>query len=227
MHIEIALEKPVTFEAGQFMVVSTPAVVGGRAYSMVSYAEETDRLSFVIKRKPDGAFSEWLFEGDGLGAEVDLFGPLGQATFHPEEARDLLCVTGGSGIAGIMSILEHAVRVDHFAKHAGRLFFGVRTLADGFYLSELASLVEKAGGALEVTLVLSDEAAPSPTHPSFPELKLADGFVHEAASRLLGATSDDAIGFVAGPPPMVDAAIRMLITEAGLTPNRIRYDKFS
>ena len=99
------------------MVVSTPAIVGGRAYSMVNDAGKSDRLNFVIKRKPEGAFSDWLFDGDVLGAELDLFGPLGQATFRPEEHHDLLCITGGSGIAGIMSILRHAVRVSHFSNH--------------------------------------------------------------------------------------------------------------
>jgi len=194
---------------------------------MVNFAEKTDRLTFVIKRKPEGAFSDWLFDGDILGAELDLFGPLGDATFRPEEDRDLLCIAGGSGIAGLMSILDHAVSVDHFLEHKGQLFFGVRTLTDGFYLGELASLVDKSRGALDVTLVLSDETAPSTTHPSFPELRLANGFVHEAASRLLNGSPNSKTGFVAGPPPMVDGAIRMLISQAGLTPGRIRYDKFS
>ena len=103
----------------------------------------------------------------------------------------------------------------------------MRTLADGFYLSELASLVDKADGALEVTLVLSDEVATSPTHPSFPQLRLADGFVHEAAARLIDGPVNSTLGFVAGPPPMVDGAIRVLITKAALPPDRIRYDKFS
>jgi len=33
--------------------------------------------------------------------------------------------------------------------------------------------------------------------------------------------------YVAGPPPAVDAAIRMLLLEARLTTDNIRYDKFS
>ncbi len=227
IHIEVGLGEPVTFEAGQFMVAKVPEVIGGRAYSMVNYEKKTDRLMFVIKRKPGGAFSDWLFEDEAIGATIDLFGPLGKAVFKPDEALDLLCVTGGSGIAGIMSILTHALDVDHFARHTGRLFFGIRTLADGFYLHQLASLVKRSGGALEVTLALSDEAAPAPTHPLFPELRLAEGFVHEAAAHAINGSCDNTIGFVAGPPPMVDGAIRMLITKAGLPPQRIRYDKFS
>lgn len=227
IHIEIAVPEPVTFEAGQFMVLTAPGVTGARAYSMVNYAKKTDRLVFVIKRKPGGGFSDWLFEDDVIGATVDLFGPLGKATFRPDEPHDLLCITGGSGIAGIMSILEHATKADHFIHHRGQLFFGVRTLADGFYLHRLASMVDRSAGGLDVTLVLSDEAASSTNHPLLPQLRLAEGFVHEAAARLIGGSCENALGFVAGPPPMVDGAIRMLISEAGLPPRRIRYDKFS
>jgi len=226
-HIEIALDQPIAFEAGQFMVVTTECVTGGRAYSMVNYAKQTDRLVFVIKRKPGGAFSDWLFDHDVTGKTIDLFGPLGKATFKQDEALDLVCVTGGSGIAGIMSILNHAVDAKHFQRHRGQLFFGVRTLADGFYLDRLASLVNRAGGSLTVTLVLSDEAASTARHPQFPALHLAEGFVHDAAARLIEGPGHDAVGFVAGPPPMVDGAIRMLISSARLLPERIRYDKFS
>jgi toluene monooxygenase electron transfer component len=37
----------------------------------------------------------------------------------------------------------------------------------------------------------------------------------------------DAIAYVAGPPPMVDSALRVLIAQAGLSGQQIRYDKFS
>jgi toluene monooxygenase electron transfer component len=33
--------------------------------------------------------------------------------------------------------------------------------------------------------------------------------------------------YVAGPPPMVDACLRLLLREARLAPADIRYDKFS
>lgn len=228
---EIVLDEPVGFEAGQFMVVTSPDVTGGRAYSMVNYAPQTDRIRFVIKRKPGGSFSNWLFEGDRDGAGVSLFGPLGRATFRPGDDGDLICITGGSGIAGIMSILDHAVEVGHFKSNRGRLYFGVRSLADGFYVKELAGLVEKAGGALQVILALSDEAAGITTHPDFPSIEIQEGFVHEVAARgvkeLRAGVNDRTVGFVAGPPPMVDGAIRVLLSEAGLPPSGIRYDKFS
>lgn len=228
---EIALDDAVGFDAGQFMVVTSSDVTGGRAYSMVNYAPETSRIRFVVKRKPGGAFSDWLFEAAPEGATVSLFGPLGKATFRPGEDGDLICITGGSGIAGIMSILDHASEAGHFKSNKAWLYFGVRTLSDGFYLKELAGLVEKSGGALQVILALSDEAAGGPTHPDFPSIQLQEGFVHEVAARgvteFRGNLNDQTVGFVAGPPPMVDGAIRVLLSEAGLPPSSIRYDKFS
>ena len=110
LHIELALNQSIRFEAGQFMVVTAPELEGGRAYSMVNFARETDKITFVIKRKPDGGFLGLGLRNAIIGKSVSLFGPLGKATFRPEENHDLLCITGGSGIAGIMSILSHGVR---------------------------------------------------------------------------------------------------------------------
>ncbi len=185
MAFDVKLEAPMAFEAGQFVVVSVAGMAGGRAYSMVNYAPSSDRLKFVVKRKPGGGFSEWLFGADRSGARLDVFGALGRATFNPSEAHDLVIVAGGSGIAGMMSILDRATAAGHFTRHRGRVFFGVRTLADGFYLEELSRHAAQSGGAVEVTLVLSHETPPGPHHPAFPALKLGTGFVHEAAAAAL------------------------------------------
>lgn len=227
----VALEDEIVFAAGQFMVLNVPGLAGGRAYSMVNYEPQTDCLRFVAKRKLGGGFSEWLFGDDTKGTEISLFGPLGKATFQPTADGDLIFITGGSGIAGIMSILEHAVRSGHFSTHHGQLFFGVRTLEDAFYVQELATLAEQSNGALSITLALSHDAAPSTAHPTSDLIQLSEGFVHDVAARSLAtkalSVSDEAIGFVAGPPAMVDGAIRVLLSHANLPPGRIRYDKFS
>src|SRR4029453_16772072 len=100
-----------------------------------------------------------------VGRTANFFGPLGRATFHPEEGRNILCIAGGSGIAGMLSILERAARENYFRDHSGHVFFGVRTLADGFYLPQLSNYVAVADGKLDVTLALSHEQAPGAKHP--------------------------------------------------------------
>jgi toluene monooxygenase electron transfer component len=181
----------------------------------------------LLKRKPGGGFGDWLFEKAARDSELDVFGPLGRAVFRPEEGKDILCIAGGSGIAGMMAILERAMQSDYFAHHRGYVFFGVRTLDDCFYLEELGRHVAASNGRLEVTLALSHQAATSSRHEREPALGLASGFVHEVAAQAMAGRYADAIAYVAGPPPMVDGALRVLITQAGLSAQQIRYDKFS
>jgi NAD(P)H-flavin reductase/ferredoxin len=223
---EVQLSAPITFEAGQFVVLETENLTGARAYSMVNFESETDRLALVLKRKPGGGFSDWLFAERDVDPEVAVFGPLGRAVFRPQEGKNLVCIVGGSGIAGIMSILKCAVEADYFQNHKGSVFFGVRTIQDTFYLEPLARFVAASHGNLEVTVALSDEAALTPSHADFPSLKLASGMVHDVAAKGMADSCADAIAYVAGPPVMVNAALRVLI-KGGMAARDIRYDKYS
>jgi toluene monooxygenase electron transfer component len=227
MEFELALSAPMTFEAGQFVVLETPAVAGGRAYSMVNYERGTGRLRLVVKQLPGGRLSEWLFGGDPTGAELAVFGPLGRATFHPEEGKDILCIAGGSGIAGMMAIADRAVREGYFKERSGRLFFGVRTLADAFYMEELAGLVAAAGEKLRVTLALSHEDVADEVHPRHPGIRLAGGLVGDVMIRTMAGQYANMVTFTAGPPVMVDSVLRHLTYEAKIPRAFIRYDKFA
>lgn len=225
--LDVDLERPIDFEAGQFMVMSVPGISGGRAYSMVNYERRTRRLAFVVKSKPGGRFSAWFFGADVAGAPVRLFGPLGHATFDPGITKDLLCIAGASGIAGMMAILARACRDGYFERHRADLFFGVRTARDLFFLDELAALRAPSPERLNVTLALSEEdvdGAFAATHPPF---AFARGFVHAVAGERMKGKFQNVRAYVAGPPPMVNATLRMLLLEGRLPSADIRYDKFS
>ena len=224
---DLALSGTMTFEAGQFVVLERAGIAGGRAYSMVNFERGAGRLRIVVKEMPGGAFSDWLFGADPTGSELAVFGPLGAATFRPEEGRDVLCIAGGSGIAGMMSILDRAVREGYFRAHRGHVFFGVRTLADAFYLEELAGYVAAAGGRLKVTLALSHEPVAGEVHPQFEVIRLAGGMVGEAAARAMAGQYANTVAFTAGPPVMVDSVLRHLLHEARLPRAFVRYDKFA
>lgn len=225
-HFHVHLSEPIEFEAGQFVVIETGDLTGGRAYSMVNFdPSSVSRLDLVLKRKPSGKFSDWLFAERQSDEAVEVFGPLGRAVFRPIEDKNIICIAGGSGIAGMMSILDHAVSADYFRDHKGAVFFGVRTHADTFYLDELSKFVKASHGNLEVVIALSHEESVAECHEKYPSLKLATGMVHEVAAKKLEGRSDNAIAYIAGPPPMVDGAIRSLVTN-GFSAGSIRYDKF-
>ncbi|HYA21212.1 MAG TPA: 2Fe-2S iron-sulfur cluster-binding protein [Burkholderiales bacterium] len=225
--IDVALDAPCDFDAGQFMVVKAPEVPGMRGYSMVNFSRQTRRLHFVVKRKPGGGFSEWLFSGKPKGARLDLIGPLGKATFYPSLAKNILCIAGGSGIAGIMSILSRAAQERYFEQFQGYVFFGVRFMKDTFYLDELTALCKEFPHKLRIVVALSEQDVPTEAIQKYPLLRFERGMVHDVAMREMGGKYQNLRAYLAGPPPAVDAAIRMLLLEAKLTADNIRYDKFS
>ena len=216
---DVELDAPCEFEAGQFMAIGVPGVRGLRGYSMVNFARGTKRLEFVMKKKPGGGFSGWLSSDPAAGARLELVGPLGKATFHPDLGKNILCIAGGSGIAGMMSILARADAADYFSRHQGTVFFGVRTMKDAFFLDQLNK--SKA----QVTVALSEEDVPSKS--DWPNLRFERGLVHEVAKRAMAGKYQNVRAYLAGPPPAVDAAIRVLLLDAKLTGDNIRYDKFS
>lgn len=225
--VEVSLGKAVSFNAGQFMLVGVPDVEGPRAYSMASHAPATESLTFVIKQAPEGGFTKWLFAEERAGTGLDLFGPLGVATYSPSLPNNLVCIAGGSGLAPMLSILDHAVQAGHFESYEGDLFFGVRAERDIYLLDMLKEFAARAPGRLRVTVVLSDEAPASELARAHPELRFDEGFVHEATMRGMTGRWENVMTYLAGPPPMVDATLRSLVMEAKLTPAQIRYDKFS
>lgn len=223
----VEFDQPCDFDAGQFVAVAAPGVEGYRAYSMVNFERGARRLDFLVKKKPDGGFSEWLFSASRDGARLELFGPLGRATFYPDLGKNILCIAGGSGVAGMMSILSRAVQDHYFEQYQGWLFFGVRTMRDAFYLRELSAFRGRFPGKLAITVALSDEDVPGSAANDWPALAFARGLVHEVAKQAMAGNYQGLRAYVAGPPPAVDAALRVLLLEAKLTADNIRYDKFS
>lgn len=226
IHLQIALDQLVDFDAGQFMLVQFPDVVGFRGWSMVNYQRHTKTLDFVIKKKPGGALSEWLFDNNCEGVEVELFGPLGGATFYPSLAKNILCIAGGSGIAGIMSILSRAAQDGYFTQYKGDVFFGVRTMKDAFFLDELSAFSTQGGDMLNITIALSEEDASTTMQKEYPQLVFERGYVHEVANRHMVDRYENVRAYLAGPPPVVNGSIGMLL-RARVSTDNIRYDKFS
>jgi len=222
----VRLPEPIQFHAGQFVVIHVPALGGYRAYSMTNFTDTTDKLEFVIKKMPGGGFSEWLFGADREGTQVNVFGPLGAATLTVDDDSDFLCIAGGSGIAGMMSILAFAEQRDVFERRSAQVFFGVRTLSDRFFLDELSRIARKFPDSVRITLALSDEEAAA-GYADSEGLYYESGFVHEVAGRHIPTNAADMITFIAGPPPMVDGTIRMLLVKHRIPATQIRYDKFS
>jgi toluene monooxygenase electron transfer component len=225
--LSLVLERPMIFEAGQFALLAAPGTAGFRAYSMANWQAPAMRLDFIIKRKPGGGFSDWLFTRARQGDALRVFGPLGSAVLEPSLGHDLLVAVGGSGLAVALSILARAADEGCLERNRARLFFGVRTIRDAAALEQISLWREHFGEAFEATVALSDSAVSPAERARWPALCFADGMVHEVLSHGLEGSCDNTMAFLAGPPAMVDAAMRVAMVKGRLPPLRIRFDRFS
>ena len=172
--LSLVLEQPMVFEAGQFVLLAAPGTAGFRAYSMANGEAPSRRLDFIIKRKPDGGFSDWLFTRARQEDVLSLFGPLGSAVLEPSLGHDLLIVVGGSGLGVALSILARAAGTGYLGPHHARLFFGVRTMRDAAALQQISLWRERFGADFEVTVALSE--APAAERERWPWLRFEEAW---------------------------------------------------
>jgi len=203
-----------TFRAGQYALLYPSQVEGARAYSMSNLPNDEGLWQFIIRRVPGGAGSNALFDALQVGEQIVLDGPYGHAWLRDDNARDIVCIAGGSGLAPMLSIARGAfvqpgTRRVHF-------FYGARTQAD---LGAAAELDELKQERLSTSVVLS---SPEPSPP----WQGATGFVHAEVERSLAAPLDQHEFYFAGPPPMIDAVQSMLMQKHRVPYGQIHFDRF-
>ena len=93
--------------------------------------------------------------------------------------------------------------------------------------TELAAFRGEFPDSLAITVALSDEDVPEDAPRADPAASLRAGPGARGGEARDAGQVPERARLLAGPPPAVDAAIRVLLLEAKLTADNIRYDKFS
>jgi toluene monooxygenase electron transfer component len=96
IHFEVGLAAPMTFDAGQFVVLKVPGLDGARAYSMVNFQRDCSRIDLVIKRKHGAVSAIGCLIGRSA-ATRSRFSDRLAAHVPSEEDRDLLMIAEGPG----------------------------------------------------------------------------------------------------------------------------------
>jgi propane monooxygenase reductase subunit len=216
--LEIDIDKPLKFWAGQYVDLTLGDGAITRAFSMANAPGESTRLSFIIKKYPNGAFSSRLDGGLKVGDALVAKGPYGTCFRREERPGPMLLIGGGSGMSPLWSILS-----DHIASNEQRqvrFFYGARTRADLFYLDELLAIAAKLKNFKFVPALSHAEANDKWDGET--------GLIHEVVQRHLReeklAGSIDA--YACGPTPMIDAVLPVLQMN-GVEPDHIYFDKFT
>ena len=210
---------PAAFLAGQYAMLVLPGAPAPRAYSMSNTANGEGLWKFMIRRTPTGRVSRTLFDL-APGSAVELDGPFGLAYLREDSPRDIVCIAGGSGIAPMASILDAAAAHEHVRHLGAWLFYGGRGPADVPAIADLLA-THHLERSLEWHPVVSVPALAEGTDWSG-----EFGFVHELLPKKLPRPLPEYEYYFAGPPPMVEATIRLLVADNKVPQSQLHFDRF-
>ena len=204
------------FEPGHAAIIGAQGQRSGRPYSIASSPEsaaDAQTLEFLIGLDEEGAPGPHL-PTLARGTLIDVQGPLGTFTF-PDTLRQrrLLFVAGGTGIAPLRAMLDHALR-KHPAERISLLYSARR--ADEFaFMPEFRA--HEAAGHLEL-------------HPTVTrdDLEWAGGRGRIGRAHFEAVLHDrlDTLCFICGPGSLVVEAVTTL-TELGVPRAAIRTEEWA
>lgn len=213
---EFAAAGAAAFLPGQYALIGLPGAGQLRAYSLSNLPNTEGRWQFGIRRVPGGKVSNALFDSVRRGDEVVLDGPYGIAYLRADSARPIACIGGGSGLAPLLSIVRGAAAAGLGGVPA--ILYGGRGPGD---IPAVGAMLAGEGVAVDFHPVVS-----------MPELAGPEGwtgdvgFVHEFIAAKLGPRLDGYEYYLAGPPPMIEAAVRLLMVEGKVPASQIHFDRF-
>ncbi len=211
--VRLAIESggPFTFSAGQYASLRF-ADLPPRDYSMATRPDEPV-LEFHVRRMGPGSTSAYVAERLTPGEEVIVEGPYGSSWLRDKHAGPIVAVAGGSGLAPIKAIVETAL--SQGMRQPIHLYFGARDERDIYLEAQFRALAARHEN-LRYTPVLSQ--------PSRSTARRV-GLVHEVVAGDL-ADLDGAKAYLAGPPPMVEAATALLVEARGMRRQDVHADAF-
>ncbi|KFG93416.1 monooxygenase [Burkholderia paludis] len=215
LKVTVQTDRAVNYAAGQYANLTKADGERARSYSFASAPQRKGRttLEFYIRKVPGGEFTEALFNGELNGKSLEMEAPLG--TFHLRGGdAPMVCIAGGSGLAPLVSVLEHA-RANRIKREC-TLLFGARTQGDLYQLDAIRNIAGNWQGNFRFIPVLSHE-------PLGSDWRGARGLVTDHIEPGFCAGAE---GYLCGPPVMIDAAIASLAKQ-GVPIDKVFYDKFT
>jgi NAD(P)H-flavin reductase len=205
-----------TYLAGQAVLVGDHGQRERRPYSIAASPEratETRQLELLVGVDADGNTGPHLTL-TGARERVDVEGPIGTFTFPAHLThRRLLFVAGGTGIAPLRAMLDHAFRL-HPADRVS-LLYSART-ADEFAFADELRGFERAGRLEYHPTVTRDDET------------WAGGRGRIGRSHFEAVLHDrqDTLCFICGPGPLVSEAVATL-SDLGVPRAAIRTEEWT
>ncbi|HEU0201697.1 MAG TPA: phenol 2-monooxygenase domain-containing protein [Burkholderiaceae bacterium] len=192
--------RPVRFQAGQYVLLDVPGIPGPRAFSIAS-APGDELIELHIRRVPNGRATGWLHDEVKPGDKLAFSGPFGRFFVRKSAAVPMIFVAGGSGLSSPKSMV-----LDLLAEGSAQpivLLQGARN-RDELYFADLFEALAAKHPHFRYVPVLSDL-------PAGDAWDGARGFVHETLKCEFANDFRGHKAYLCGPPPMIEACIATLM----------------
>jgi NAD(P)H-flavin reductase len=209
--------------AGQYSELMVKQVGTSRSYSFAKAPqnENPNELSFFVRNVPKGRFSKWLFDKDPTGQKLEVKTPFG-SFYYRDGKGPMVCIAGGSGMSAVKAVLEQAA-IDQVERDAIYLF-GARTQEDIYSKPELEAIQKKWNPNFKFEFVYVLNMEPEESDWTGPRGMVTD-FLKSDYIEKGKLNMKECQGYLCGPPPMIDAAIKEFTSE-GMPNEEIFFDKF-
>jgi NAD(P)H-flavin reductase/hemoglobin-like flavoprotein len=211
--ITVQTDEPIPYRAGQYVSVETPQRPRlWRYLSPANAPREDGTLEFHVRAVDGGWVSRAIVAHSRLGDTWRIGPPMGRMHVDPTTGRDLLMVTGGTGLAPIKALLEDIA--ERPEQPRTQVFVGGRTWDDLYDFTSLRKFSYSNTWLDVIPVVEEEEGSSGAEH----------GTLADVVTRY-GAWADHDV-LVCGSPAMIRATVsRMLV--AGTPLDRIKYDPFT
>jgi NAD(P)H-flavin reductase len=210
--------RAVGFRAGQAVLIGWHGESERRPYSIACSPEaaaERARLELLISLDAPGEIARRLPYAT-QGTLVDVEGPLGTFVFpEPPAQQRLLFVAGGTGIAPLRAMIDHALR--HHARARLALLYSVRRPDEFAFLDELCAHERSGRLDLHTTVTRNDVASTWAGGRGRIGRSHFEQLLHDPA---------DTLCFICGPPQMV-AESAATVRSLGVPDSQIRTEGWS
>ncbi|MFD2645188.1 NADH:ubiquinone reductase (Na(+)-transporting) subunit F [Pseudomonas japonica] len=199
--VHLKLDRPMAFQAGQYINLQLPGIEGTRAFSLANPPSQADEVELHIRYVEGGAVTGFVHERLQVGDPLALSGPYGQFFVRTSQPGDLIFIAGGSGLSSPQSMILDLLQGGDARRIV--LFQGARNLAE-LYNRELFERLAREHANFVYVPALS-QVQDDPAWSGF------RGYVHEAAKAHFEGRFSSHKAYLCGPPMMIDAAVTSLM----------------
>lgn len=214
--ITLALDRPIDFQAGQYVQLRLPGIEGDRPFSIANSPGDAARRGVIelhVRIVADGVGTTWLHRRLAVGDRLSLTGPYGRFFVRESAGLPMVFMAGGSGLSSprsmILDLLERGCTLPI------TLVYGQRHRAELYHHEDFRALAAEHPNFRYVP-ALSEDAT------GFDGFA---GYVHEAARAAFDGRFAGHKAYLCGPPPMVEACLTALM-QGRLYERDIHTEKF-